>query len=204
MGGGKYSGSSDELREEEERRQARIRKGTDKINNTFDSQFSPEYYADQRDNYLKYARPQLADQYGDASKELTYALARGGNLDSSARGEKSADLQQLYDLNAQKIGDDALSYKSKARSSIEDARSGLINTLNATGDAQQAASSAISRADALSAPPAYSPLSQLFTDFTAGLGTQAALERANYYSGGQTGSRYNTGLFAPKAVSVTK
>ena len=42
-----------------------------------------------------------------------------------------------------------------------------------------------------------------FADFTAGLGTQAALERANYYSGGQTPVRYSTGLFAPKnAVAV--
>lgn len=204
MGGGKYSGSSDELREEEEKRQARIRKGTDRINNIFDTSFDQNYYANQRDNYLDYARPQLEKQYGDASKELTFALSRGGNLDSSARASKAADLQELYDLNAQKIGDDAIGYRSRAKASIEDARSGLINTLNATGDAQQAASSAIARADALSAPPAYSPLAQLFTDFTAGLGTQAALERASYYSGGQVGSRYSTGLFAPKGVTVQK
>ncbi|MFA5897857.1 MAG: hypothetical protein WC829_01965 [Hyphomicrobium sp.] len=186
----------------EERRQARIRRGTDKINNVFDKNFDRQYFREQRDNFLDYANPQIEKQYGDAQKELTFALARGGNLDSSVRGQKAGDLQELYDLNKQTIADQALSYKGKARSNVEDARAGLIATLNVTGDAQGASNAAISRASALSEPAAYSPLTQLFTDFTAGLGTQAALERANYYSGGQTGARYNTGLFTPSTSAV--
>lgn len=164
--------------------------------------FGDDYFNKLRQNYIDYATPQLEKQYGDASKELTFALARGGNLDSSVRGDKAGELQQLYDLNKQQVADQALSYEGEARNSVEDARSNLIATLNATGDAQGAASSAIARASALSKPAAYSPLSQLFADFTAGLGTQAALERANYYGGGQA-PRYSTGLFTPKnAVSV--
>lgn len=165
--------------------------------------FTDDYFKGLRQNYIDYATPQLEDQYGKAQKELTFALARGGNLDSSARGDKAGELQRLYDLNKQQVADQALAYEGEARNSVEDARSNLIATLNATGDAQGAANSAIARASALSKPAAYSPLSQLFADFTAGLGTQAALERANYYSGGQTPVRYSTGLFAPKnAVAV--
>jgi hypothetical protein len=165
-------------------------------------QFTPEYYNNVQQDYVNYATPQLEDQYGKAQKELTFALARGGNLDSSARAQKEGELQQGYDLNKQKVADDALAYKTKAQTSVEDARANLVSMLNATGDAEGAAKSALSRASALSQPAAYSPLSSLFADFTAGLGTQAALEKANYYSGGQTGARYSTGLFTPSSSAV--
>lgn len=206
MGGKSDSNESEQLRADEEARQARIREGTDKVNSIFDGQFNDQYYDQQRDNFMNYAEPQLETQFGDAQKELTFALARGGNLDSSARGSKVSDLQQLYDLNKQNIADQAVAYRGKAQSNVEDARANLISTLNVTGDATGAANSAIARSSALSEPAAYSPLAQLFTDFTAGLGQQAALERANYYSGGLTGARYNTGLFTPSAngVEVTK
>jgi hypothetical protein len=204
---GKKGGGNKEAklaRKDEQERQAKIREGTTRVNSIFDGQFNDDYYNKQRDSYINYANPQLEKQYGDAQKELTFALARGGNLDSSARADKEAELQQAYDLNKQKVADDALAYGTKARTSVEDARGNLISMLNATGDAEGAANSAISRASALSEPAAYSPLTQLFADFTSGLGTQAALEKANYYSGGQTGARYSTGLFAPsnKAVVV--
>lgn len=203
---GKKSGGNEakQARNDEQQRQAKIREGTTKVNSIFDSQFTPGYYDKQRDSYINYANPQLEDQYGNAQKELTFALTRSGLLDSSARADKEGELQQLYDLNKQKVADDALAYSTKAKTSVEDARSNLISTLNATGDAEGAASSALARAGALSQPAAYSPLTQLFTDFTAGLGTQAALEKANYY-GGAAKPRYDTGLFTPNsnAVKVT-
>lgn len=195
--GGKSSGSSEakKAREAEEARQAEIRKGTASINNTFDSQFTDDFYNQQKQNYLDYATPQVEDQYNDATKQLTYSLTRSGLLDSSARSEKSADLQKLYDLNTQKVADDALSYSTNAKTSVEDARANLITTLNATGDATGAANSALTRASALSQPASYSALGQLFTDFTNTLNTQAAQERAAAASNGSYTPSYNTGLF---------
>lgn len=201
---GKKGGGNEaaQARKEEQKRQAKIREGTTRVNSIFDGQFNEPYFDGRRQAYIDYANPQLEDQYGDAQKELTFALARSGLLDSSVRGEKTADLQKRYDLSKQEIADKALAYSGESKTAVEDARSNLIATLNATGDAEGAASGAINRASALSKPAAFSPLSSLFADFTAGLGTQAALEKANYYSGGQTGARYNTGLFAPKTGSV--
>jgi len=195
--GSKSSSSSEAKasRADEVARQQRIREGTTKVNSIFDGQFNDEFYSGQRQNYIDYATPQLQDQYSDAEKELAFSLARGGNLNSSARAAKAADLQQLYDLNSQKVADDALSYETQARTGVEDARSNLITTLNATGDAEQAASSALARSTALSKPTAYSPLSQLFADFTNTLGVQAAQERAAAASGGSYSPTYNTGLF---------
>lgn len=198
---GKKGGSDEaaQARADEQKRQEEIRAGTANINSIFDGQFNDDYYNKVQQNYIDYANPQIEDQYGKASKELTYALARGGLLNSSARAQKEGDLQKTYDLQKQQTADQALSYKGQSQASVEDARSNLIATLNATGDAQQAANSALARSSALSKPTAYSPLTNLFADFTNALGTQAALEKANAYGGSGVGGaqigRYNTGLF---------
>ncbi|MBN9467321.1 MAG: hypothetical protein J0J10_00985 [Bosea sp.] len=174
------------------------------------SGFNDDYFDKQKQSFLDYATPQLEDQYGDAQKQLTFSLARSGLLDSSVRAEKSAELQKKYDLNKQQIADQALSYSTDARNNVEKARSDLITMLNATGDAEGAANSAMARSQALSQPQAFSPLTQLFADFTSGLGQQAAFERANsmsqqYNPGGPQIGRYNTGLFGnTKSVVVGK
>ncbi|MBZ9706062.1 hypothetical protein LB543_04925 [Mesorhizobium sp. ESP7-2] len=163
-------------------------------NKTTTTGFDDNFYNGRKQAYLDYADPQLESQYGDANKQLTFSLARGGLLDSSVRGDKLGDLQKLYDTQKQAVADKALSYETGARNSVEDARSNLISTLNATGDAEGAAKSALARSSALTQPDAYSPLGQLFTDFTNGLGIQAAQERS--YAAGGAKPLYNTGLFS--------
>jgi hypothetical protein len=163
--------------------------------------FGGDFFDKRRQAYIDYATPQLTDQFKDAQKELTFALARSGNLDSSSRASQEADLGKLYTTQQQDIADRALGYEKEARTAVEDARSGLIATLNATGDAEGAAKGALARAAALSRPDTYSPLSQLFSDFTASLGMQAALERSER-AAGKDYARYDTGLFAPRRSST--
>jgi hypothetical protein len=219
--GGKSGGNeAKRAREDEQRRQERIRGGTTAINSIFDGgtyrpitnasgrvaygdevtkpgQFTDDFFNQRRQSFLDYAQPQVDEQYGDARKELTFALARGGLLDSSVRGQKSGELQKMFDLNSQNVADQALSYETQARTGVEDARQNLIATLSATGDAQGAVNSALSRSAALSQSPAYSPLGQLFSDFTANLGVSAAQDRAATMSGGW----YNPG--GPSNFSMT-
>lgn len=202
MGGKGGGGEAKAARADEQARQKRVRSGTSRINDIFNSQFNDDFFAGRKDAFSAYASPQLEDQYGDAQQELTYALARGGNLNSSVRAQKTGDLTTKYNLNKQQIADQALASETDARNAVEDGRANLIATLNATGDATGTANQALTRASVLSKPAAFSPLANLFSDFTSTLGTQAALEKANYYSGGQTGSRYSTGLFAPNSNSV--
>lgn len=187
----------------EQARQAQIQQGTDQINNTFDSQFTPDFYQQQYQNYMNYAQPQLDQQYADAQKQLTYSLARGGNLDSSARAAQDGVLQRTYDQNAQQIADQATAYKTQAQNNVEDARSNLISMLNSTGDATGAANQAVSRAASLSVPPAYSTLSNLFADFTNTLGGAQAQAQANYYAnGGAIPNNMQTNLFTPNPGAV--
>jgi uncharacterized FlgJ-related protein len=193
---------SNVARWEEDQRQERIRDGTNRVGSIFDSNFTPDFFTGRKQSFLDYANPQLEDQRSAAEKELTYSLARSGTLDSSIRANKFAELQKLYDTNKQQIADKALSYETDARNNVESARSNLITTLNATGDAEGAANSSLSRAAALSAPEAFSPLSQLFASFTSALGTQAAQERAQAASGGSYKAKYDTGLFGNGSNSV--
>lgn len=194
--------ASNTARYDEIQRQERIREGTGRIDGLFGDQFNDTYFDGRKQAYLDYATPQLDDQFADASKALTYQLARQGLLDSSVRADKSAELQKKYDLTKQQIGDQALSYSTEARNNVEKARSELITMLNATGDAEGAVNSATSRASALSEPQAFSPLSSLFADFTSALGQQAEWERISGATGQKMGA-YNTGLFGnSKSVKV--
>lgn len=203
--GKKGGNEAAQARADEQARQQRVREGTKRVNDIFGKNFDEPFFEDRRKAYLDYAQPQLQNQYVDAQKQLTYALDRSGLLDSSARAEKSADLQREYDQNSRAVADQALSQQTQARNAVEDARGNLITTLNATGDAEGAANSALSRASALSQPQAYSPLGQLFSTFTSTLGTQAAMERAAALSGGLVQPRYNTGLFGTSGgVQVTR
>ncbi len=186
-------------RQEEAQRQAEIRAGTGRINDTF-GHFDDAFFTKQRQNYLGFALPQLDDQYGKAQRELTFSRARNGNLDSSARGYQTGELQKAYDKQRTSIADQGQNYANQARTQVEDARSNLIATLNATGDATGAANGAISRAAALSQPVGYSPIGDAFSSITGALASQAAAERAQALSGGSYTAPYN--LFGTGKGSV--
>lgn len=189
-----------QARADEEARQARIREGTASIDQTF-TQFDDDYFGGLRDSFVGYARPQLDEQMGDARKQLTFSLARSGNLDSSTRGEQSADLQKTYDLNLQDITDQGREFETTARNNVEQARGDLVSQLQLTGDNTGAANAALSRAKALSTPPPFSPIGQLFQDSTAMLSQQAAFERA-YAAGYGPKPRVSTGLFGSSGNAV--
>lgn len=201
IGGGGSNQAAQQAQIDEWKRQARIRQGTKRIDEIFNGQFNDSFFNGRRQAYIDYATPQLDQQFGDAKKELTYALARNGTLDSSIRGAKAAELQRLYDIQKQSVADQALASETETRNATEGARQDLIGMLNATGDSQTAVNSALARSTALSQAPAYSPLAAMFGDFTNTLGARAAAERANYYtSGGAAGS--GASLFGNSGSSV--
>ena len=188
-----------QARADEAARQQKIRTGTTRIEDIFKTNFTDAFYKGQRDAFSNYATPQLETQLADARKQLTFALDRSRLLDSSVRADKTANLEREAGTQRQAIADQALGYSNTTKSNVEGAKGDLINTLNATGNAEGAANNAISRASVLSQPQPFSPLSNLFANFTSGLGTQAAAERAQYYSNGVIKAPFNTGLFAPSS-----
>lgn len=192
-GGGGGDGGAAERRRQEEERQQRVREGRDKIDSTF-SQFDQPFYDQRRQSYIDYATPQLDDQFKDASRELYLTLARSGLLDSSARARRFGDLQKQYDQHERSVTNKALDFENKARASVESAKSDLYSQNQNLADPSMVAQQAMSRANTLTQIPNYSPLTALFEGVTAGIATQADLERRDR-------ARYPTGLFQTGSAS---
>lgn len=183
-------GAAEAQRAREAERQANIRLGAESINSAFSS-FNDEFYNTRETDYLDYALPQLDEQYEDARSELILSLARNGRLQSSVRGDKIAELQKKYDLQRQAIQSQATGFANDARSSVANSRANLISQNNAIADPSQVGSLAASSAQALQASPTFSPLGTVFQNVTAGLATQADLERRGK-------AAVDTGIFTTK------
>jgi hypothetical protein len=198
------SAEAAQARADEQARQAKIRAGTTRIEDIFKQNFTDDFFTGREQSYKDFALPELDRQFGDTKKQLTYALARSGTLDSTDRAKREADLQREYDVNKQGVADQALGYSTSTKNSVEEARANLITMLNSTGDVEGATNQALSRASTLSAPMPFNPIGQLFATTTGALATQAAAERAAALSGGAYQPAFNTGLFGNKnAVKVT-
>lgn len=178
FGGGVDSGADDARRREEERRQ-RIAEGTSRVNSIFDAQFSPNFFQERFQSAMNFWLPQLQSQFTDAQRDLTLALSRAGQLNSSTRGQRFAELGEKFELQRQALVDRARGQVNQEKADIERARSGLISQLSSTGDAAGAAQQALNQARVLSEPASFDPLEQLFVDVTSGIASVADVERRN-------------------------
>ncbi|MBL4766285.1 MAG: hypothetical protein JKY94_00930 [Rhodobacteraceae bacterium] len=183
-------GAAEAQRAREAARQQNIDTGAANITSAF-SAFDDDFFSNREKSFLDFALPQLDDQFGDAKNELILSLARNGRLQSSARGSKVADLEKKYNLQRQAILDEALGFANNARSDISTRKANLFSQNTAIADPSQIGSLAASAAGALSSSPSFTPLGTLFQNVTAGLSTQADLERR-----GQ--ATFNTGLFSTR------
>jgi hypothetical protein len=102
-------------------RNAAAGKATNAVEAAF-SRFSPEYFKQYQDDYMANSGGEINRQYGDATKELTYALARRGTLASSTgadqlglltetKGRKEADEANTAVTRANALKTQALSAK---------------------------------------------------------------------------------------------
>jgi len=183
--GGGGDKAAKEARKREEERQARIRAGMEKINKTFE-QFDDSFFGGRRKAYLDFAMPQLDEQYGKAKEALTFSLARGPGLASSAAADKAADLRREFDRNRQSILDEGLNVENAARTDLENQRSDLVNQLNVTADPEAAAGAALARGQLMASQPTFSPLGNLFANTTAVLAQASEAERRRPGSTGVT------------------
>ena len=201
MGKNAAAKAAEGQRRDETARQGRIKDGTASINTSFDDQFDDDFFDNLGQSYVDFARPQVDEQAAKARKQLTFALARNGTLDSSMRTTQNEDLTRDVNRGLQDVADKGRDYATSARTGVESSRSDLVSLLQTTGDNVGAANAALSRAETLSRPPAYSPIGQLFTDYTAGLSQQAAFERAASLGYG-TPAPAGAALYAPKRTAV--
>ena len=201
--GGMYSGGSDgseQARQMEEQRTARINTGLGEINKTFDK-FDPAFYQQRQQDYVNYAMPQFYRQLGDTQRQTFYGLANRGLAGSGASQTASSRLG--YEANVQKQGifDTGLQQANNLRKDIEGQRGQLVAQLQASADPTSAAQQAIASASAFSAPSPLTPIGNLFGNFAQ---QYAAQQTANAY-GGNYQPRYGLGsALGNRSYSITK
>ena len=176
-GGGGGDGGAGQARADEAARQARIKEGSAKIDQSF-SGFNDAFYNQRAKAYTNYANPQLADQYARTQQNLTYNLARQGLSASSEAARNAGELQRQYNDSRAQIAAQGLDTANQARQQVEQNRSELLAQLNATSDPAAASASAVNRAGTLAQQSSFSPIGQLFANTTNLLGNAAT---AGYY-----------------------
>jgi hypothetical protein len=187
LGGG---GSADKIaksqRADEVARQNRIKAGMAKIAQVFGA-FDDKFYKKRGDDYEAFALPDVERQQEDQRKNLIYALARTGNLDSSAAIDKNAEL--IAEGNKARIGvtNEGINQSNSLRSQVEQSRGNVVAELNATGDDTAASNSALRAIQANNQPAGFSPLGNLFASFAnsvAQIGSRAGNGFSGFAGGG--------------------
>lgn len=157
---------ADEARADQARKAASLKQGMGNIDNAF-AGFNDDYFANLSKSYRDYAKPQLDDQYEEAKKNITYSLARKGNLNSTVAGDQMALLDRQYANNETSLEGTGMDYANAARRDVQSNKDSVISQLNTSFDSDAANTEALARAKALAAPVSFSPLGQLFTNVSA-------------------------------------
>jgi hypothetical protein len=181
------SQAAKDIKSEEERREERIKTGTQVIRHNFANSFNDDYYKKIEALGYKAVQPDVDRQYNDSMRQLQAALARNGLLGSTARGSLEARLEGERKAAYGKVDDSVRGSLNARRADVANAEMAAIGQLQASADPSSAAAQAATLTAANSAAPRWSPLGQVFTDVTAGLATQADLER-------NAMNRYNLGI----------
>lgn len=189
-------GASAMARQNEEARQSRVRAGMNSIDSAF-SGFNDAYYADFEKKNLDMARPNIAAQAREANDKTLFGLARSGNMGASTAAKQYGDVATRNDQALLQASDTARAAASGLRRDVENQRDNLVGQLNMTADSGAAANAATTQASALTRPPTYSPVTNIFADVT---GQIAANEQARRL--GQPG--WGFGFSTPGIGSAAK
>lgn len=171
-----------ETRAREEKRQADIAAGKGKIDEAY-AGFNDDYYGGYRNTYTDYYNPQVDDQYATAKDKLTAALAGRGILESSPGIAKLGELDKTYNQGRTQVGNDADAAVRNLQSGVENSKTDLYSLNQSSADPEGIGARAVGQATALAAPPAFSPLGQLFSGILSGFlgGGQSQSQLGNPY-----------------------
>jgi hypothetical protein len=163
---------ADRLRQAEERRQQNIAQGQQEISSAF-GQFDDNFFNQRSQSFLDFATPQLDRQYQDQMRQLTAALARSGNLNSSVRGDLMGQLQREYDTGKLSLADQARGFADQARTGVSAAQARLMESNAQLADPGMIRNSAMAEAQGLMANPQFASLGQMLSNLSANVGGSA-------------------------------
>ncbi len=187
-----------EARQREEARQRRINAGTAGIDQAFAQISDPNdtFYKRYGQAIEDYYKPQIAKQYADANKELTYRLADAGTLRSSGAAEATTELASQNDMNIANMNSKIDSAKGDLRNRVASEKNTAINQLYATEDPEMALTTALNGVKNINlAQPDLSPLANIFNVATVGAANAMKAWQSQGMGGGNTpGSPTSQGL----------
>ena len=149
----------------ETQRQNRINAGLQNIDKAF-SGFNNDWFNQRRQDYLNYATPQAIRQFQNTRNNLAYSLARNGLSKSGAAVNENQALETEKNQRLSDIANEGQNQANEARSQVAAQKANVTNQLVSSADPSLARESAASATAGLSAPPAYQPIGQLFSDFS--------------------------------------
>ena len=162
-------------RADELARQKRVDEGIEEIEDVF-GQYDQDFYDKRSEAYTNYQAPQLEDQYKEGLKDLQFALARGGRLNSSTEVGRKAQAAQDLQFQRQEMAGRAMQAASDSEAGVLEAKDKMIKLNLANADPDLAASLSIARSKALNKPPKYDELLDVFGNITEGLASRQELE----------------------------
>lgn len=124
-----------------------------------------------REALTEFLVPQLEDQYEDATDDLTFSLARSGQLNSSTAGTRGSDLAQAFALNRADVDSTIQGDVANTRSRMNQQRQSLEAALRASGDQTATTNNALATAGTFrQETPSLSPLPNVFQGLSTGIG----------------------------------
>lgn len=205
MGGG-GDGGAGQLREDEAARQAKVRAAVDAVNNTFSGAGREAMYTDIGDATKAVAMRDVDKQFGTASKQNLFGLARAGILGGSVDAEAGGDLQQRYGEGKIRAEQAGVGAASELQGTDEKTRQNLITLAQSgidTGTASQLAAGQLSAAaQAAKAGTQQATVGRLFDDLSQAYLQNTAL-KARYPNGlpAQQGGGMYSNLFSGKSYT---
>jgi hypothetical protein len=125
--------------------------------------FQPDFFNKAAQSYVDFATPQLAKQYDDTQRSITYGLSNRGLLSSGARNKAMSDLALTTGQAEQGIADTARGTAQGLLKNITAARQAAIDALYQSADPGRALQQAVSSAAQFSIPSSFAPLANSFS-----------------------------------------
>lgn len=180
----KYTDTTGTLRDLAASDDARIRASAQAVLDQFGG-YDDNYYTGIADAYKNYARPLVDEQATEARRVMPFAFSDSGG---SAYQTKAGQLERDVNRGYADVGNEALQQSDARRSNVENTKSGLIDLVQSGADTDIVAQEAAAKAKQFTAPPPFSPISDLFGKYTA--------DAANYSIARAIGSQQGGGAFS--------
>lgn len=179
FGDGGAGRQAQRARDEELQRQGRIARASSETRKKFQDVFSDDYYAKELTKFQDAYKPDIQREYGMALQNLQGALMRSGLFDSSVAAQKYGQGREALQSATDEVTARGLAAQANRKQDVAAAENTVQGQLVNTADTQAAFENAANAIRTNTSPTPTPMLGQIFTDLSAGLATQADLERNN-------------------------